>query len=206
MRISKFFTGALFFTLAACSSPASFQAERMTVAQGDEMALEITDEWVMTDTQNAVADILEQMNENRSFREYLAHFQGKPKLFVGEIKNDTGDAYFPIDDLTDEFLTGLSKTGDYILIEKDRRDALLEEITFQNDGMVDMKEAKEIGRMSGADLIVFGVVHENSESLEGKTIREYSVNLHMTDIEKGHEVLRARYTASKYSKRSPYGW
>jgi hypothetical protein len=44
------------------------------------------------------------------------------------------------------------------------------------------------------------------ETFNGKTIKDYSVNIRMTDIESGEEVFRARCEASKYSKRSKTGW
>ena len=44
------------------------------------------------------------------------------------------------------------------------------------------------------------------QSRDGKTIKQYSVNLRMTNIEKGVEVLRVRTKVSKYSESSKYGW
>lgn len=201
--MKKYLVLCMVLLASACSS---FKAERVTLEKGDEEAMSVTDNWLTTDTKNAVKTILETMDKNRSLKQYLASFKGTPKLFVGEIKNGTKDAYFPIGDLMDEFLTELSMTGDYVLIDKEQRDAILKEITFQNDGMVNVKEAKQIGRMSGADLIIFGDVRENSNTLDGKTVKEYSVNVRMTDIEKGYEVLRARFVSSKTSKRSSFGW
>ncbi|OPZ78410.1 MAG: Curli production assembly/transport component CsgG [Alphaproteobacteria bacterium ADurb.Bin438] len=201
--MKKYLIMALCVLFASCSS---FKAERMTIEQGDEKALEITDEWITTDTKNAVKFILNQMVEHKGFREYLAKYNGRPKLFVGEIKNGTKNPYFPIADLSDEFLTELSMSGDYVLIDKASRDSILKEIQFQNDGLVSVKEAKQIGRMSGADLIIYGDVRENSSSRKGKTVKEYSVNIRMTEIEKASEVLRVRYTTTKYSEQSSFGW
>ena len=44
------------------------------------------------------------------------------------------------------------------------------------------------------------------ETLSGKTIKDYSVNIRMTEIESGEEVMRTRYKISKYSKRSGMSW
>ena len=41
---------------------------------------------------------------------------------------------------------------------------------------------------------------------DGKTIKQYSINIRMTDIEKGVEVMRVRTKLSKYSEESKYGW
>ena len=44
------------------------------------------------------------------------------------------------------------------------------------------------------------------ETIGGKTIKDYSVNLRMTDIETGEEVLRTRFKVSKYSVKNKLAW
>jgi formaldehyde-activating enzyme involved in methanogenesis len=72
--------------------------------------------------------------------------------------------------------------------------------------MVDLSTAKVVGRQTGADLMIFGNVHMKPETRDGRTIKQYSVNIRMTDIEKAVEVMRARTTLSKYSEQSKRGW
>ena len=100
----------------------------------------------------------------------------------------------------------ISMTGDFILIDAAARDAILKEITYQHDGMVDPSTAKRIGKQTGADLMIFGNVYMKPETRKGKTIKQYSINIRMTDIEKGVEVMRARTKISKYSEQSGSGW
>jgi hypothetical protein len=82
----------------------------------------------------------------------------------------------------------------------------LKEIQYQNDGMVDANQAKKIGKQFGADLLVFGSVRMQPESRDGKTIKQFSVNLRMTNLESSEEVLRIRYKTQKYSEQSKTGW
>ena len=105
-----------------------------------------------------------------------------------------------------ELLNELSFSGDYVLIDAAKRDKILDEITYQNDGMVKPEDIKKIGRQSGADIIIFGDIRMKPNTLSGRTVKDYSVNIRMTDIESGEEVLRTRYKTSKYSKRSGSGW
>ncbi|MBR1428930.1 MAG: hypothetical protein IJ590_01610 [Rickettsiales bacterium] len=191
--------------LTACGP--SMKAQRMTTAQGDEMANEITDGWLATDTTNAVNSIIKQMLQHKGYQQYLKTFQGrKPKLFVAEIQNNTADAYFPIQDLNDELLNELSAGGEVVLIDEAARNRILKEIRYQNDGMVNAKDVKSIGKAAGADMIIFGNVNMKPEMFAGKTLKEYSVNLRVTDIESGVEKMRGRYKVSKYSERSGYRW
>jgi len=54
--------------------------------------------------------------------------------------------------------------------------------------------------------MIFGNVYMKPEKRDGKTIKEYSVNIRMTDIEKATEVLRTRTKVFKYSEKSKLGW
>jgi hypothetical protein len=172
----------------------------------DEKAMEITDNWVAMDTTNSIKKILEQMRKHRGYQRYLSRKEGIPTVFIAEVQNKTAEAYFPIDDMNDEFLNEISMTGEFTLVDEQARSRILKEITYQNDGMVDPKTAKSIGKQTGADLMVFGNVYMKPESRDGKTIKQYSVNIRMTDIEKGVEVLRTRTKVNKYSEKSSFGW
>jgi hypothetical protein len=194
--------------LVALTSCGGFKAKRVDDAESDDKALEITDEWISKDTEKVVVDVIAQMQKHRGFKRYMRNYpnNGAPKVFIGEIQNLTSEAYFPINDINDEFLNEISQTGDFILVDAQAREALLKEITYQNDGMVDPNTAKSIGKQTGADLIIFGNVYMKPSSRKGKTIKQYAVNLRMTSIEKGTEVLRTRAKLHKYSKKGGVGW
>ena len=153
--------------LSSCAP--SIETKRVSLAESDELAMTITDEWIATDTVNAVKDILKQLDNHRGYQAYLAKLGRKPKLFVGEIQNQTSEAYFPIGDLNDELLNELSFSGDYVLIDAAKRDKILDEITYQNDGMVKPEDIKKIGRQSGADIIIFGDIRMKPNTLSGRT-------------------------------------
>lgn len=202
----KYTYSALVFLLLLNFSCSSFQAERVDAERSDDEAMGITDEWVQQDTEKVITETLEFMKEHRGFKNYLRDLGRTPVVFVGEVKNLTSEAYFPISEINDEFLTELSASGDFILVDAASRESILDEITYQNDGMVDTATAKQIGRQTGADLMIFGNVYMQPRTRDGKTIKQYSVNLRMTDIERGVEVLRTRARLSKFSEQSKFGW
>ena len=191
------------FTLSSCGG---FKAKRVDSQESDEKALEITDKWVQGDTERSVREVVKQMNEHKAFKKYLRESGDTPKIFVGEIQNLTSEAYFPINEINDEFLNELSQSGDFVLVDAAARENILKEVTYQNDGMVDPKTAKRVGKQIGADLMIFGNVSMKPESRDGKTIKQYSVNIRMTDIEKGVEVMRARTKLDKFSEQKKFGW
>lgn len=203
--MKKIFTLFLLIIFNISCAP-TIKTERISLEESDELASNITDEWVMTDTEIAVKETIKQIDNNKSFQKYLYNLGRRPRIFIGEMQNDTTEPYFPIEDINDELLNEFSQSGKYILIDADARQKILEEITYQNDGMVKEEDIKKIGKTSGADLIIFGNVRLNQKSFLGKTIKDYSVNIRITDIESGEEVARTRYKLNKYSKRSKVAW
>jgi uncharacterized protein (TIGR02722 family) len=192
--------------LVLVTSCGSFKAKRVDAKESDDKALTITDNWMSADTTMAIQDVLRQIKAHQGFQKYLAQNGGTPKLFIADVQNTTSEAYFPIQDLNDELLNELSASGEFILIDNQARESILKEVTYQNDGMVDPKTAKSIGKQTGADLMIFGNVYMKPEKRDGKTIKQYSVNLRMTDIEKAVEVMRARTKVDKYSEKKAVGW
>jgi len=185
------------FSMTSC---ASFKAERVDDAKADEKAMEITDNWVDGDTIRVIDGAIKQIYAHKRFAEYNSKFNGKRiKLFVGEIRNNTSESYFPVKDLEDALLEKVSNSDNFTLIDASRRENLLKEITYQNDGMVDPAQAKKVGRQSGADVMIFGDINMKPETRDGKTIKTYTVNLRLTDIESAEEICRAREKINKYS-------
>ncbi len=187
------------------TSCGGFKAKRVDANESDEKGLAITDNWMSADTTQAVTDIIKQMKAHPGFAKMKSRM-GTPKVFVADVQNQTSEAYFPIGDLNDELLNELSLSGEFELIDNQAREQILKEVTYQNDGMVDPTTAKKIGKQTGADIMIFGNVYMKPEKRDGKTIKEYSVNLRMTDIEKATELLRSRTKVFKYSEKSSLGW
>lgn len=204
MKKNKLLYFTAFILLVSCAQ--TMKTQRVSVDKADELSMSITDDWVLKDTELAVADIIQQIKNHAGFQNYLIKLGRKPKLFISNIQNQTSEAYFPIGDLNDELLNEFSSSGRFILIDAAARDKLLKEIQYQNDGMVDDNQAKSIGKASGADLLIFGDIRMKPETLGKKTVKNYTVNLRMTDLETNEEVLRVRYKTSKYSKHSKYTW
>lgn len=194
---------SLLLSLASCSS---FKAQRVDNKTSDEKALTITDQWLQADTEQVIREAIKDMGEHKGLRKYMTEHGKQQKIFVGEVQNLTSEAYFPVTDLNDELLNEISKSGDFVLVDAEARSHILKEITYQNDGMVDPATQKKVGKQTGADLMIFGNVYMKPESRDGKTIKQYSINLRITDIEKGVEIFRTRTKLSKYSEQAKSGW
>lgn len=189
--------------LMSCSS---FKAERVNDKDADKKGLSITDNWMGEDTDRAVKNLIASMKKHKGYQRAIARANTPPKVFIAEVQNNTSEAYFPIADFNDEFLNEISAMGDFVLVDNKARELILNEITYQNDGMVSPDTAKQIGRQLGADFMIFGNVYMKPEKRSGKTIKEYSVNLRMTNITTATEVFRVRTRINKFSNKSSYSW
>src|SRR3990167_5615475 len=97
---------ALVLSFAGCGG---FKAQRVDEKTADEKAMDVTDEWVDGDTMRVIDETLAAINDHKKFQKTLAGRGGKDlKLFVGEIKNNTSEAYFPAHDMEDALLEKLS--------------------------------------------------------------------------------------------------
>ena len=103
---------AIMLTLTTLVSCGGFKAKRISGDQSDAAAMEITDKWVARDTELSVSQILDKMKEHRGFKRYLLKLGRRPKVFVADYANKTSEQYFPTNEITDEFLTQLSESGD----------------------------------------------------------------------------------------------
>ena len=191
------------FVLASCGP--TMKAERLTTQAGDAKALTITNEWVATDTELAVNDLLGKLTSTGRYKRYLReHGYKVPKMFIGEVENQTSEDNFPITALNNKILNKLFDDGEFDIISIKDRERILKEIKYQHGGMVKASDIKKIGKASGADLILSGEVVMEDKRLGGKTLKEYSISLRLVEIETGEEVSRALYETTKYSKQSKY--
>jgi len=193
----------LFALFLSCSE---FQTKRIDGETSDKKALTITDRWVLKDTENAVEDIIKQMRAHEGYTRYIAKKSGRVAMFIAEVQNLTPESYFPITDFNEELLTKLSALGDFALVDERARERILQEVTYQNDGMVSKETAKRIGQQTGADAIIFGNINMRPETRDGKTLKQYTVNIRLTDIETALEVLRTRVKVHKFSEKRSLGW
>lgn len=184
----------LFFLLSSCSG---FQTSKVVSALSEEKAIREGSDWLQRDTEKVIQRSMATIKEHQAFKEYLRNLGRTPIVFVGQVKNMTGEGHFPIQEINDELLTELSASGDFILVDSATREAILEKVTSQKDGKVNSSTLKLIGRQTGANLMIFGNVDMQPRGRDGETLKQYTMNLRMTDIERGIEVLRTQTEISK---------
>jgi len=204
-EMKKIYTLSALMLLAACGP--SIQTTRVNSNQSDRLAATVTDRWVARDTENAVQEFLAQMQTNRTYQRYLERIGDRtPRLFIAEVRNETGEPYFPIGDMNDELLHYFSQSGQFIMVNAAAREKIRQEIEFQGGDYTDPAQAIRLGRATAADLMIVGTVRMQSDTLGAQTVKTYTVNMQLVDIATGEDVLMTRFRTDKHARRSKFGW
>lgn len=108
-----------------------------------------------------------------------------PIIWICDLANNTSD-YINTKDITNKIQVGILKSGKFRFSgDKERLDEARSQLKFQDGGDVDPATAKKIGKMIGADYLMYGEI----SSIEKKAGRERDVFFIMTlklqDVEKG---------------------
>lgn len=82
----------------------------------------------------------------------------KPTIAVSVLQNKSGNSSISEQGLTDRLITALAETKQFRVLERAEIEKLFQEHHFNQSGAVDPKEATELGKMFGADLLIFGFI------------------------------------------------
>lgn len=99
---------------------------------------------------------------------------------------------------TDILITELTKSGKFIVVEREKLDKILEEQKFGQSGVVDPATAAQVGKVLGLNAIVTGSISQFGVKSEGKDflvtqskqqIVECTVDIRVVDTETGQVLL-----------------
>lgn len=103
------------------------------------------------------------------------------------------------DSATDIIITELQKTGQFIIVEREKVQAIMDEQRFSNSDAAEPATAVKLGRLLGASAIVTGSVSQFGQREEGvdtivyqrkSQISEATVDIRIVDVQSG-EILVA---------------
>ena len=128
---------------------------------------------------------------------------------VGDLQNMTGNRdYDPLlEGLTGSLIVELHETACFRVIERQRVKSIMEEMKLGMTGLTDPAKTKEVGRMIGADAILFvnlaSVTYDNSKSsalvFEASMEKiEMTLDARLVTVEEG-EILAASKITIPYS-------
>ncbi|OED35008.1 hypothetical protein AB833_31620 [Chromatiales bacterium (ex Bugula neritina AB1)] len=118
------------------------------------------------------------------------------RVIVTDFTSNAGRGYTKR--ITEEIVDALVNSGEFDVLEREKLHAVAEEFNFQAGALVDPTKAVEIGRMSGAQLLITGNVIENKSGKKSatsygirSTIHQYylKVRVEVVDLTSGSKVF-----------------
>ncbi len=145
--------------------------------------LQYNTKWSQRDNQLVASDMVASMLAAPWIVEFQALNPGeRPVVIVDEVTNGTSE-HIDVKSLTDLVRTELVKSQRVKFLNKEARDAILDEYKYQASGVVDPSRAVRMGRQEGAMFILTGDISSIQSTLDKKKIVTYKVTLNLTNLE-----------------------
>ncbi|EMN44547.1 hypothetical protein [Leptospira weilii] len=112
--------------------------------------------------QEVSTELKKQINVNR--QAYFPEKKGALKLTVLPLLNENGLVTILGTTISSQLLPQMYDPGKIALVEKSQLGRLIDEQSFQKSGLVLSDQNLEIGKLSGTDLLLLGVVQFNDQT------------------------------------------
>ena len=190
--MNKFAITLIFIAFTACQTR---QVTRLDPAT----AIDLSGRWNDTDSRKVADQMIFDLFESDRFKDYAKAQNGKPVIVVGTIRNKTSE-HIDADNFVKKFEVVIHNSGVADLVEADEfRDKLrverLEQQTFADPATV-----KEMGKETGADLMLFGEITSETDVYNNRRVVNYITTLFLTDIETNKRVWYGQNEIKKYVK------
>ena len=135
----------------------------------------------------------------------------KPTIIVYRIKNMT-DEHIDTNLITDDFRTELFKSGKYRLVNEALRDTVAKEKSYQQYDDVTNETKVKRARQVGARYMLTGSLNSMTKKEprqvrpKKRTLKYYSLNLQLTDIETGLLAWTDKVEVIRLSSKPFIGW
>jgi hypothetical protein len=163
---------------------------------------------------NEVALLDDKFSENdmqllsNALAEQLIQFEGfrdqktRPLIMVGRVNNRSSE-HIDIKMLTDRMRTAIIKTGKFRFSDKDAREDLKEEYSYQESEYVDQATAIKKGSQIGVQYLITGELGSNIQQVGNDKLIFYRLNMNLIDVKTNViEWSGDREIRKKYRKRS----
>ncbi|AVV52098.1 FlgO family outer membrane protein [Leptospira santarosai] len=114
------------------------------------------------DLREISTELKKQIDANR--QTYFPEKKGALKLIVLPLLNENGSITVLGSTISSQLLSQMYDPGRITLVEKSQLGRLIDEQSFQKSGLVLSDQNLEIGKLSGADLLLLGTVQFNDQT------------------------------------------
>lgn len=131
---------------------------------------------------------------------------GRPVIFVDHVRNNSHE-HIDTKSITDKIRTVLLKQGKArITARSDIPDTLIQEQDFQNSNLADPGTIIKMGKLAGAQYILFGDISSIEKRSGGKRDVWFKITLNLTNTQDGLIEWAEDKEIRKVAKRQAIGW
>ena len=186
-------------TVASCTSGLSGE-----YADPNEKEI-LDDKWNPTDAKKTVDDMVGACLTSPWLKDFeRQHNSRAPIVVINDIENRT-DEHIDTNAVYEAIRNKFVNSRKVRHVNKQQRDAILNEISYQNSGAVDKAQAKQLGKQIAANFLLQGNI-SSIVSSEGKRKNvQYQIELSLTNLETAEVEWTNVVPIKKKFKRSGWG-
>ena len=143
--------------------------------------------WNDTDSRLVSEEMIRDCTSRPWAADWKAETGKKPQVIVGTVRNKSMEHLSTstfVKDLEREFVNS-GRVG--VVASREQRGELRDERRDQADN-ADLRTMKDMGKELGADFMLVGQIDQINDSVEGKQVRYYQVELELIELESNSKV------------------
>jgi penicillin-binding protein activator len=161
--------------------------------------IDLSGRWNDVDSRKVADQMIYDLFESESFKNYAKAKSRKPVIIVGQIRNKTSE-HIDADNYIKKFEVVIHNSSVAELVESGEfRDQLRVERSQQQD-YADPATAKSWGKETGADVMLFGDMTSEVDTYNNKRVINYVTTLYLTDLDTNKRVWFGQNEIKKYVK------
>jgi uncharacterized protein (TIGR02722 family) len=166
----------------------------------------LDDKWNDSDARKTAQILVDSVLGKPWITEYQKANKGeRPVVIVDDIENRT-DEHIDTKALTEAIQNALVESRRVRFLNAESRQKILNEIKYQQSGVVDSKSAKNTGKQIGADFLMGGAISSIVSAQNKVKSVTYQTKLQMTNIETTEIVWTEIHPIKKTFRRSGASW
>lgn len=166
---------------------------------------DLSGKWNDTDSKLVAEQMIKDMLMRPWLSDYMLEESKKPVLIVGNIRNKSSE-HIDSEIFTKDIERELINSGKvkFVAASKVRKD-VIEERYYQQTHASDAT-AKSLANEIGADFILLGSIKSTTDSIDGKAVIFYQVDLELVNIETNEKVWIGSKEIKKYISQKNLKW
>ena len=159
--------------------------------------IDLSGRWNDTDSRKVADQMIFDLFDAQSFKDYAKASHAKPVIVVGTIRNKTSE-HIDADNFIKKFEVVIHNSGVADLVESSEFRDMLRVERLEQQEFADPATVKRMGMEAGADLMLFGEITSETDVYNNRRVVNYITTLFLTDIETNKRIWYGQNEIKKY--------